>query len=392
MGGHEIILTSAIEKKCRLHPVRRVARLLCRVRGQTNCDPHLSEHMCSGPSFLHNFLPILEPFLLLDPKLLFIEDRILGRQQTPRNGVSHKVPSSLDELKAWVKNATSPCDCDECAPWLYHLGVNSSHGAVRYHKYLLGIESANFSHTHHFPAVPKPELNLRLYGEYETMRLVRHHVAWLDTTYLQTRPEKDSLDVLRLKSLLQVWHPNLTGKDMRQTISSAQFLHLIQLLNQIFFFGAIPSHRKAISSGFSWLPDSETACFGVGTFNPIIGTQVLLHPKLYRHHGDLEDLDIRWRNRLGTVLHELCHAFLKAYTCRSCPMHDQCIGPRGHGRAWQILAAKMEEVATKLMGGYVNFGRYPSLLHDLEGNGKLPSAHDLEVLRFGTQWPVAQEG
>jgi hypothetical protein len=58
----------------------------------------------------------------------------------------------------------------------------------------------------------------------------------------------------------------------------------------------------------------------------------------------------------------------------------------------KILAAKMEEVATKLMGGYVDFGRYPSLLHDLEGNGKLPSAHDLEVLKYGTHWPAAQEG
>lgn len=67
-------------------------------------------------------------------------------------------------------------------------------------------------------------------------------------------------------------------------------------------------------------------------------------------------------------------------------MHEQCIGPRGHGRAWQLLAAKMEEVATKLLGGFVDFGRYQSMLHDLEGSGKLPSQHDLEVLRFGARW------
>jgi hypothetical protein len=68
-------------------------------------------------------------------------------------------------------------------------------------------------------------------------------------------------------------------------------------------------------------------------------------------------------------------------------MHDHCIGPRGHGRAWQILATKMEEVATRLLGGYVDMGRYPSLLHELQGSGKLPSKHDMEVLRFGTRWP-----
>jgi hypothetical protein len=219
------------------------------------------------------------------------------------------------------------------------------------------------------------------------MRLVRHHIAWLDKTYLHVPQGKTTPLVLQLQNLLQAWNPNLTGLDMRQTISSTQQLHLIALLNQVFFFNAIPPHRASISAGFSWLPETQTSCFGIGTFNPLIGTQILLHPTLYRNNGDLEDPDVRWRNRLGTMLHELCHAFLKAYTCRSCPMHDRCIGPRGHGRAWQLLAAKMEEVATRLLGGYVDMGRYPSLLHEFQGSGKLPSTHDMEVLRFGTRWP-----
>jgi hypothetical protein len=385
MGAHEVAVTSGIKEKCRPHLMRRIARSICGLRNRPEPESQLLEHTCAGPTFLHNFLPILEPFLLLDPDLLFIEDRILGRQQALRISQSHKVPSDLQELKTWVNVATTPCDCDVCSPWLYQLGPKSSHGSIIYRTQARSNGSRSFQRIKSTPLFPQPELSLRLYGEYEAMRLVRHHVAWLDKTYLQEPQKYDNLNVLQLKSLLHSWNPNLTGRDMRQTMS-------IKLLNQIFFFDAIPSHRQAISSGFSWLPDSEQACFGIGTFNPVIGTQVLLHPVLYRHGGDPEDLDARWRNRIGTVLHELCHAFLKAYTCRSCPMHDQCIGARGHGRAWQILATKMEEVATKLMGGYVDFGRYPSLLHDLEGNGKLPSAHDLEVLKYGTRWPAAQEG
>jgi hypothetical protein len=49
----------------------------------------------------------------------------------------------------------------------------------------------------------------------------------------------------------------------------------------------------------------------------------------------------------------------------------------------------MEEVATKIMGGYVDMGRYPSLLHDLAGNGKVPSKHDLEILKFGHRWETS---
>jgi hypothetical protein len=391
MGKQEIEEIGATTEKWSPHSVRGVARLVSKIRGRRKHVPEQSEHKCGGPSFLHNLLPILEPFLLLDPKLQRLEDRIIGRQQTSRSGPSHPVPPNLEELTLWVRNSATPCDCDECAPGLYGLGVNSSHGAIRYQLYD-PVHSTGFCHTRHVRNHQVPKLNLRLYGEYETMRLVRHHVAWLDKVYMQDLAYDKSPTVLQLRSLLQSWNPNLTGRDMRATMSSAQSLQMIKLLNKVFFFGAIPAHRESISAGFSWLPESEKACFGVGTFNPIIGTQILLHPTLYRNNGDLEDVDARWRNRLGTIVHELCHAFLKAYTCRSCPMHDRCIGPRGHGRAFQILVTKMEEVATRLMGGFVDMGRYPSLLHDLEGCGKLPSAHDLGVLRFGTRWPDAQQG
>jgi hypothetical protein len=51
-----------------------------------------------------------------------------------------------------------------------------------------------------------------------------------------------------------------------------------------------------------------------------------------------------------------------------------------------MLAVKMEEVAARLMGGFVDFGRWPSLLNEIEGCGDLPSAHDMEILQFGTKW------
>lgn len=383
MGDDQIVVNSAPTATWQIQGLRR---LISRLRGVSSTATHESGHSCSGPSFLHNFLPILEPFLLLDPRLKYIEDRIIGRQPSPGNGTSHKVPSTINELRTWIECNGTPCDCDECAPQLYQLGENSSHEAIRYQAPCTGGNANGFQNPRSEVLIAQPQLSLRFYGEYEAMRFMRHHVAWLDNSYLKPTSEINTVPILQLQSLIHAWNSNLTGPDMRQTISNTQQLHLISLLNRIFFFDALPSHRASISSGFSWLPDSEKACFGVSTFNPIIGTQVLLHPTLYRHNGNPNDSDVRWRNRLGTLLHELCHAFLKAYTCRSCPMHEQCIGPRGHGRAWQLLAAKMEEVATKLFGGFVDFGRYQSMLHDLEGKGKLPSQHDLEVLRFGSRW------
>jgi hypothetical protein len=379
MGATEVTLTLTTAKRRR--PLRWITRLPARPRSRLEDGLIAAGNTCNGPSYLQNILPVLEPFF---PKLLFIEDRILGRQQSPQTGTSFALPSNLDELKRWVYEASVACDCDKCAPQLYQLGKSSSHGAIRYQNRPLHNSTIRSYGPPHETSIRQPELNRRFYGEYEAMRLVRDHVAWLDKTYLQINCG-NGLAISQLKSLLQIWHPNLTGADMRQSMSREQLLQVLPLLNQIFFFGAIPPHRQAISTGFSWLPEHETTCFGIGSFNPLIGTQILLHPKLYRNHGDLNDLDVRWRSRIGTILHELCHAFLKAYTCRSCPMHEHSVGARGHGRAFQILAAKIEQVATKLMDGFVDMGRYPSLLHDMEGHGRLPSSHDLEVYQLETR-------
>ena len=391
MGKQPSASVVEVTEKQRHGSVRpSVLRPVFRLRYTSSQQHGASQDHCRGPSLLHNLLPVLEPFLIVKPKLVFLEDHILRRKQEVDHGqAAFKLPSRLDELSSWVKEESALCDCDECSPKQYSVGKSKSHGKIKTDKRALQGRSVRFSYasqdnTH----VQQPTLKLRFYGDYEAMHLVRNHIAWLDQTYLQGSGGENCRATMQLKSLLQMWGPNLTGSDMRQSISRGQLQNLFPLLNQIFFFNALPSCRKPFSSSFSWLPESRKNCFGVGFFNPFIGTHLLLHPTLYRHGGYPDDLDVRWRNRIGTILHELCHAFLKAYTCRSCPMHDHSIGRRGHGRAWQLLAAKIEQVASKLLDGYVNMGRFPSLLHDMEGHGRLPSSHDLEVYNFGNVAPV----
>ncbi|KAF2853645.1 hypothetical protein T440DRAFT_466029 [Plenodomus tracheiphilus IPT5] len=382
MSGHAG--TGQATEKRRLHPLRQIAHLILKVRKQPKKQNVNHQRICCGPTVLYNLLPFLEPFFIFDPKLRVIEDRIIGRTpQPPDHDGSVKLPSSLDELNLWVREEAPVCYCDECAPKSYRLQDERSHGRIRHFDQEQKIRSKGFSRVAAPHTTPHPELSLKLYGDYEAMRLVRHHIAWLDYTYLHPSCSKDALDVSQLRSLLHVWKPNLIASDLRSSISTVQLQHLFQQLNQVFFFGAVPKHRQSVSTGFSWLPESKTECFGISYYNPIIGTQLLLHSKLYRHNGNPQDVDLRLRNRIGTILHEMCHSFLKAYTCRSCIMHDQCVGPRGHGRAWQVLAAKIEEVASQLIGGPVDMGRFPSLMHDMESHGRLPSQHDMEVYRFG---------
>jgi hypothetical protein len=379
----------ASKKRRCIHPIRRLARLILGC-GKKKDNGQLVDQekgrTCQGASRWHNLLPFLEPLFTVDPKLLFIEDHILGRPSAQSSTSTFSTPLNLDELKRRVEEASPPCTCDECSPTLYKISKASSHGTISDRRNRPpGNRTIRDSFQNRRDVGLGPVLKLRFHGDYEAMTLVRHHVAWLDATYLHPS-SRPTPSVRHLQSLLHTWDTNIIGPDMRHSISPAQLNTLFDHLNRVFFSGCVPPHNKILTAGFSYLPDTQNDCFGKSFFNPLVGTQILIHPTLYRGNTDnpkdRDYLDTRLRNRIGTILHEMCHAFLKAYTCRACPMYDACVGPRGHGRAWQVLAAKMEQVVSVVLGGKVDMGRFPSLLRDLEGHGKLPSMHDLEVYRF----------
>ena len=403
--------TKKEKRRRRIHPIRRIARLILGSGKQQKKEDvrRLGDQLeegrtCHGASRWHNLLPFLEPLFALDPKLSFIEDRILGRTApttTPHDDINFTLPKDLASLKNAVEEADLPCTCDECAPKLYKISTLASHGTIEDRRNRPSQTQSKHNRSFSYQNDKKtiglgPQLTLRFHGTYETMTLVRHHIAWLDATYLHPSA-RPTPSVHHLRSLIATWHPHITSPDLRSSLSTSQLSDLFTHLNRIFFSDQVPPHNKTLSAGFSYLDARQTECFGKSFYNPLVGTQVLLHPVLYRgcfqyqnlgHHDSLdptiqrrqqEQISTRLHNRLGTLLHEMCHAFLKAYTCRSCSMHDSCIGPLGHGRAWQMLAKKIEQVATVVLGGTVDMGRFPSLLRDCEGSGRLPSVHDLEV-------------
>lgn len=414
--------TATKKRRRRIHPIRRIAKLILGSGKQQkkNDARRLGDQLeegktCHGPSRWQNLLPFLEPLFTLDPKLSFIEDRILGRSPTtPHDPATFTVPRDLTKLRKRVEAEDLPCTCDECAPKLYKISTLASHGMIEDrrnrppHTHHHSKHTRSFSYQNDKRTIGLgPQLTLRFHGTYEAMTLVRHHIAWLDATYLHPSA-RPTPSVHHLRSLISTWRSHLTSPDLRSSLSTSQLNDLFAHLNRVFFSDQVPPHNKVLSAGFSYLDARQTECFGKSFYNPLVGTQILLHPVLYRgcgqfnhlsHHDSLDptiqqrqqqQISTSLYNRLGTLLHEMCHAFLKAYTCRSCPMHDSCIGPLGHGRAWQMLAKKIEQVAAVVLGGTVDMGRFPSLLRDCEGSGRLPSVHDLEV--FGMNGVGSRSG
>jgi hypothetical protein len=89
---------------------------------------------------------------------------------------------------------------------------------------------------------------------------------------------------------------------------------------------------------------------------------------------------------LGTLLHEIAHIYLQNHACRFCSAAEWNVSRNGHGRAFQLLAAKVEKCWTVWTGLPVDLHRFHALWHWWKGLHALPSLHDLEEWDFESTW------
>ncbi|KAE8833950.1 hypothetical protein HRS9122_08030 [Pyrenophora teres f. teres] len=259
---------STVEKKRRrLHPIRRIAKFLLggskqKKKRDTTTDGNQEPEgkTCHGASRWQNVLPFLEPLIALDPKLSFIEDRILKRptqsanekaRQQQRQQPKPEPPRTLRDLQQRVQDENVFCNCDECAPKYYKISTTNSHGTIRDvpSTSQRALSSTTTTQKQSFltpsqlrnsaAAAIGPQLELRFHGTYEAMSLVRHHIAWLDATYIHPSATPTPA-VKQLGALLTTWHPHLSSANLRHTLSTRQLATLFSHLNTVFFNGCIP--------------------------------------------------------------------------------------------------------------------------------------------------------
>lgn len=80
---------------------------------------------------------------------------------------------------------------------------------------------------------------------------------------------------------------------------------------------------------------------------------------------------------IGTLLHEMCHAFMTVWCCeaRSCFQRSDCCGVTGHGDAWQDASLTVEQAAKKHLKLNLDLGRMDSYALELVATGVAPSKH-----------------
>ncbi|KAH7357566.1 hypothetical protein BKA66DRAFT_473168 [Pyrenochaeta sp. MPI-SDFR-AT-0127] len=221
--------------------------------------------------------------------------------------------------------------------------------------------------------------------KYSVPELAECHVEWLQRTYVEN-PDYESGEVRRLKAMIRAWTPNLNAKDLRTSISETLMVCLLKQINKVFFAGAIPLHHSSNNRVFAWLDDDDIRlglCSSYG-YQPIIH----IHPWRVDRRMSSQyswDANVKMRDRLGSLLHELCHAVFIVYGDRFCSTWITDLGCGGHGPPWYVLATKIEEVAVQLLGMKLELGIGQSLAHDA-----LDSFPSLENLVFDDSDSVTQ--
>jgi hypothetical protein len=174
----------------------------------------------------------------------------------------------------------------------------------------------------------------------------------------------------------------LAQKDCRSSLPPSYMERLTNILTHIFFLGTLPPIE------FYWASFLGPGRYGVTHYglssSGEIGNAIFMHPTEVAPGYMLSPAS----RRLGTLLHEMAHAFLLQFACTSCPTAIANVCGRV-GRwalwAWHLLAAAIERAAPDLLEvGHVHLGRLMALQQYYIGDGgpEDPSQHDLERYSF----------
>jgi hypothetical protein len=207
--------------------------------------------------------------------------------------------------------------------------------------------------------------------KYELMALADLAIDNLDKSS-ENLSEDQKKASIRFQQLMEKLGEDLNAKEC--FIAEDKMEELIQVLNRLCFLGALPEIE------FGWCWDTEWAHFALyEVYDESEPVRILMHRSFsvgdrhFKGHKDKKRLA-----RLSTLLHEMVHAFLERFCCETCPTFQDNHGSDGHGRAWLMIAAKIEEVSPRLLDLPVNLSKLPSLMEHMAIYGELPSRCDLE--------------
>lgn len=217
-----------------------------------------------------------------------------------------------------------------------------------------------------------------------TLRVGRHKISDLVETVVRSSPKRGrKLSSRQLAALTKhqskaIYSLNNRGNYQYGDIILAYF----QLFDDLFFGGKLTGICKL---KFEPQRPGDGSLLG-HTDILMTSDHVSGHYKLERCHITLFDQKSDHRKPrerllgcLGTLLHEMCHAYIGIWGCTdtSCKTRIDNRGKRGHGFAWQDMAYAVEKAChnPNVLGMRLDLGRWQSLEKELKASGARQPPH-----------------
>ncbi|TGO70261.1 hypothetical protein BOTNAR_0002g00450 [Botryotinia narcissicola] len=148
--------------------------------------------------------------------------------------------------------------------------------------------------------------------------------------------------------------------------------HYIAIYDKLFFFGSLFATRR-VGYRVKWKEENKVKNSVATTSadldpsgNQVKECAIDLYVKTYSSYATTQEQVRRW---LGTLAHEMLHAFMLIFGCRGCYKPPEQTTDAGHGHAWQDAAYEIEVACDLFLSNDVNLGRWTSLSHDVENHG-----------------------
>jgi hypothetical protein len=219
---------------------------------------------------------------------------------------------------------------------------------------------------------------------YEALHVAREAIRYFDKP-LEQLNETQIAAVTKLKDLKERKGHN-SRRDILQrlghtyahkSVPKADMMYLLQIFNDLFFFGTLDAE-------FLWTErfDVEGAIGQYRYADRHTPARICMHVRQVDSNiSGYDRFNGNVMSRLGTLLHEAAHAYLGQFACRRCSTYRRNLDAFQHGRAFQLLATKLEEKVVAFLDLPIETGRLSSYLSQWDKVTALPSQHDMVVWR-----------
>jgi len=283
-------------------------------------------------------------------------------------------PESVQQFEALVWAEDMPCICEDCQPAMY----DKKNCTQRSHTKFCLNEHLDVNKYGKIVFQP-PDLRAHSKRKPEITHLAKTIIMYFDRPweYMNDRQLQARENLLKWIGPRRTKRRAGMNEDTEQTTSGPEMRQLWKWLNELF------SGDHIADSEFVW-----TASLGSSVVGSDCGLEghhrrstfkIRMHPNDTTEYGRYIALET-----LSTLIHEAVHIFLDRYGCFNCKTKRQHDGAGGHGRPFQMIAAKLEEVVPEMLGIPVDLGRWESFSLGWKAVARLPSRHDATDFRFSS--------